>query len=371
MSFFGSLGVESLVVRDLVVGERDQRKVLSTYFFMRLAGSTLVPLFAVAYLMVVHPGDRLLYVLVALCSGAIVFGAYDAADCWLQARNEAKTTSVIRLAGFFLGALFRCFLIVYNFNVVWFAAVTVVESALIAWLYHRMLSRHGLRPSPKYVSMDEFKHLVIGGKMMVLSGFANTVLSKLDVLIVGSLLPRETVGPYAIAVSMCAAWNMVGMSVAQAWAPRISRARVTGGVDYVRELRHLLQVMLGISVVGCYILTLGSPIIFEILLGPEYAAGESIFSWLIWSAVPVFVGIATSQIIVNERTYWVSMLRTVVATLATLILLSSAINYYGTFGAACVVIFSAYLNVCLILVSKRSRQVIHSVIFNHPLHVSS
>jgi O-antigen/teichoic acid export membrane protein len=367
LGFLGSLGIESLVVRDLVEAKRDQRCILSTYFFIRLAGSLLVPVLTAGYLMVTHADDRLLMLLATLCSSAIVFGAYDAADCWLQARHEARTTSVIRLVGFFCGALSRCLLIIGDCGVAWFAAVVVLESAVVAALYYRLLQRHGLAPSLRYVSVEEFKHLVLAGKMMVLSGLMNAVHSKIDVLVVGALLSKAAFGPYAIAVSMCAAWNMVGMSVVQAWAPRISKARVSGEDAYVGELRHLFQAMLGISVVGSAILAIFSPLIFDILLGPAYAAGSRIFALLIWSAVPVFVGIATSQVIVNERTYWVSVLRTLVGMASSLILIFPAITYYGTSGAAGVVIISACINASLILASRRSRRVIFSVLTNRPV----
>lgn len=367
LGFLGSLGIESLVVRDLVEAQRDQRRILSTYFFIRLAGSLLVPLLTAGYLMVTHADDRLLMLLATLCSGAIVFGAYDAADCWLQARHEARATSVIRLIGFFGGALSRCLLVINNSNVVWFAAVVVLESAIVAALYYRLLHRHGLTPSVRYVSVAEFKHLVIAGKMMVLSGFINAVHSKIDVLVVGALLSKVVFGSYAIAVSMCAAWNMVGMSVVQAWAPRISKSRISGEDAYVRELRHLFQVMLGISIVGSAILTICAQIIFGVLLGSAYAAGAHIFALLIWSSVPVFAGIATSQVIVNERTYWVSVLRTLIGMIVSLTLIFPAITHYGSIGAAGVVIISACINASLILASRRARHVIFSVLTNRPV----
>lgn len=364
LGFLGSFGIESLVVRDLVEAERCHRNILSTYFFTRLAGSLLVPVLTVGYLMVTHADDRLLMLLAALCSSAIVFGAYDAADCWLQARHEARTTSVIRLIGFFCGALVRCLLIIGNCSVVWFAAVVAVESAIVAALYYRLLHRYDLAPSLRYVSAEEFRHLFFAGKMMVLSGLMNAVHSKIDVLVVGALLPKAAFGPYAIAVSMCAAWNMVGMSVVQAWAPRISKARISGEHAYWSELRHLFQAMFGISIVGSAILTVSSPFIFDLLLGPDYAAGSRIFALLIWSTVPVFIGIATSPVIVNERTYWVSVLRTMVGMTSSLILIFPAITYYGTTGAAGVVIISASINAFLILASGRSRRVIFAILAN-------
>lgn len=361
LSFLGSLGIESVVVRDLVEGCRNQRGILSTYFFIRLLGSLFVPLFATGYLLLLHDANHHLLLLTLICSSSVVFGVFDTADCWLQANNEAKATSLIRLLSFIAGMLGRCLLLMTNASVEWFAGVISLESALVAYQYYRVLHINGLTPSLRFFSMDEFKHLVVAGKMMVLSGLANTVHSKIDVLVTGALLSDDIFGYYAVAVSMCGAWNMVGMSMVQAWAPRVTYARTSGRDSYIRELRRLLTAMLAISLVGSVALDILAPVIFETLLGPAYAGGSKIFSLLIWSSVPIYIGIATSQLIVNERAYYISMLRAMAGMAVTLVLMFPAIRHYGTQGAAAVVIIGASINAILILASKRTRQLLFSV----------
>lgn len=87
------------------------------------------------------------------------------------------------------------------------------KSAIVAVALLCLLRRHGLAPSLRYIREEEFKHLVIAWKMLVLSGFINVAYSKIDALVVGALPSTMAFGPYVIALSMCAAWNMVGMSV--------------------------------------------------------------------------------------------------------------------------------------------------------------
>ena len=362
LGFLGSMGLESLVVRDLVEGQRDQRSILSTYFFIRFSGSLMVPLLATGYLMVTHADDRFLMLLAILCSGAVIFGAYDAADCWLQARNEARATSAIRLFGFLGGALCRCLLIVSGAGIEWFAAVVVLESALIAALYYRLLHRHGLTPSLRYVSMEEFKHLVIAGKMIVLSGFAVAVYSKIDILVVGALLSKEALGSYAIAASMCAAWNMVGMSLVQAWAPRISSARATSLDDYVKSMRQLLLTVISVSVGGSVLLSVSAETIFSIFLGAKYLEGALIFSILVWSSVFVFLGCATSQIIVNERIYWISMLRTLMGLIFCTLVIYFFSSTWSTFEFACLMVLTSALATSAIIFSAKARATIKNIL---------
>lgn len=361
LGFFGSLGIESLVVRDLVEGQRDQRRILSTYFFIRLAGSLLVPLLAAGYLIIVHD-DRLLITLALLYSGAVVFRAYDITDCWLQARNEARATSSVRIIGLLGGALGQSLLIISNARVEWFAAVVMLESVLIAALYYRLLCRHELAPSLRYVSMAEFKHLVITGKMMVFSGLTVAVYSKIDVLVIGILLSKELVGSYAIAASMCAAWNMVGMSVTQAWAPRISSARARNHDEYIQSMRQLLLIVFVISLVGSILLSFSAETIFSLLLGGKYVNGAVIFSVLVWSSVFVFFGVATSQIIVNERIYWVSMLRTTVGLMFFLAAIFLDSSDWGSIEFAFFMVLTQAVATSGIIFSEKARSTIRHIL---------
>lgn len=364
LGFLGSLGIETLVVRDLVYEQVNPRRTISTYFFIRLVGGLLVPLLATMYLAISHTDPLFLVLLAAICSGAVIFGAFDVADCWLQAKQKAKVTSSIRLAGFFAGASLKCLLIVIEASVEWFALAVLVEAAVMACLYFCLLSSHGLVPSAGDFKFNEFKRILADGKMMALSGLLVAVYSKIDILVVGTLLSKEALAPYAVAASMCAAWNMMGLSLVQAWAPRISSAFQAGRDQYVTELRKMLLVVLGLGIAGSGALSVISGYIFNILLGEEYAPGVALFNLLVWASVFVFIGTATSQIIVNEKIYWVSLLRTFLGVLFSLLLVLPAAQYFDAQGVAGVVVASSFVATIGILFSSSARRTLRSVMFS-------
>lgn len=362
LGFLGSWGVESLVVRDLVLDNLDQRRIISTYFFIRMGGALMVPLLAIGYLAFTHADDRLLMVIVTICSGAVIFGAFDVADCWLQARQKAWATSSIRLVGFLIGALAKFLLIIIGASVEWFAVAVSVEAGVMAALYFRLLWRHDLAPSAAYWSFVEFKRIFVDGKVMALSAFMVAIYSKIDVLVIGALFSREILAPYAIAASMCAAWNMVGMSLIQAWAPRISLAMTISQEHYTAALRKMLLMMLGVSVAGSALLSVFSSYIFHLLLGRDYAPGVPIFNLLVWSSVFVFLGIATSQIIVNEKIYWVSLLRTSVGVIFSLVAITPVAVNFGVIGVAGLFVASSAAATLSILFSASARSTLGKVI---------
>lgn len=356
LGFMASWGIESLVIRDLVQAPEKQQQIVSTYFLVRLGGALLVPLAALLFLLWSHPGDQELMAVAVVLSVSTLLSSLDVVDCWLQAQQRSGATSLIRLVAFVLGALAKCALVLAQAPLVWFAATSVLECSLIAAAYWNLLQKEGVNLSLRNWDRTELKRLLLDGKTMALSGLTVVIYSRLDVLTIGTLLSKEALGPYAMAASMCGAWNMVGMSLSQAWAPQISAALARSYENYVLEMRRFLVYSLLLSVGGSLAIGALSNLIFDLLLGPAYQAGGKILAVLVWSSVPVFVGIATSQIIVNERLYWVSLFRTTLGMVMSVALVVPIALHWGVTGIAVLVNVSAWVATLSMLMSRIARQ---------------
>lgn len=363
LGFMASWGIESLVIRDLVQEPAKQQQIVSTYFFVRVCGAIAVPVLVVLFLLLSHPGEReLLWVSVVL-SVSTLLSSFDVGDCWLQAKQRSVSTSLIRLTGFFVGVIGKCALVLWGAPLILFAVSNVLECSVIALAYWILLRKDGVSPGWSNWRFMELKRLVVSGKTFMLSGLTVVIYSRLDVLAIGSLISKEALGPYAMAASMCGAWNMVGVSLSQAWAPHISAAHVENEASYIGVLRKFFLATLLLSLSGSLVIASLATAIFDFLLGPEYLAGGGILAILVWSSVPVFLGVATSQIIVNEKLYWVSLFRTTLGMFVSLILVAPIALYFGVNGVAFMVVLSAGIATLGIFVSSSARRTI-KMIFN-------
>lgn len=363
LSFLGSLGIESLIIRDLIQEPQANKRIISTYFVVRLIGACFVPLLIAAYIFLTSPQNVELLVIALISSISVFLSSLDVADLWLQSKHQAKSLSTIRMFSFLSSMVLRCLLVLLGAGPVWFAMVGVVEFALVVPVFYRILKLHNLVPSFKFWDWAELKGMLLEGKVMIFSGLTVAIYSKLDILAVGALLSNDVLGSYAMAASMCAAWNMVGMSLTQAWAPYISLAKAEGDRSYVSMLRKLIVVSLGVSISGSAVLSILSASIFNLLLGPSYFDGIPIFSLLIWSSVPIFLGIATSQIIVNDKTYWISLVRTAIGMVLSLLLIVPAARGWGAMGVASLVVLSSTAATLSILFSSLARTRLHNIFF--------
>ena len=363
LGFMVSWGIESLVIRDLVREPERQAKIISTYYFIRISGAFLASFGAIFYLLFRHSDDNELLSVSLVLSISLILSTMDVADCWLQARQQSRSTSLIRLAGFSLGTLAKISLVLTGAPLIGFAAANVLESMVTALSYWVLLHRGGIKISSWNWNWNEITRLVADGKIMILSGLTVVVYSKIDVLTIGIFLSSEVLGPYAIASNICGAWNMVGLSIAQAWAPHISSAKNKNQTNYIIVLRQFFGTCFLVSVLGSLAITVMSGAIFDKLLGPSYAAGSKSLSILIWSSVPIFMGIATSQIIVNDRLYFISLIRTSIGMATSLTLIVPVILNYGVNGVAILVTGSAFMATLAILFSPSARKVLDDIFF--------
>jgi O-antigen/teichoic acid export membrane protein len=361
-AFLVSLGVESLVVRDLAQDPGRASEILSTYFGLRLAGAVIGPLAACAYVWLTDTANDSLLAVTAVLGVGVFLTVLDLADPALQARHQARLTSAVR-AGAFIGAsLAKCALILSGASLVWFAVATIVENLLTCLIYAVILHGLGIRLSWRCFDRGEMRTFIVDGRYMVLSGLAVAIYSRIDIIVIASVISETVLANYALAAAMVGAWNLLGTSFAQAVAPHIANAHARSFDEYVGVLRRFLLAALTISVAGSAMISLLAGSIFRVLLGDSYMLGGEILRILIWSSVPAFLGVATSQIIVNERIYGTSLLRTLLGMALMLLLVYPVAISFGAVGVAWLVVASNALATGALLFSKPARRVLASII---------
>jgi O-antigen/teichoic acid export membrane protein len=366
-AFMVSLGVETIVVRDLVQNPDRETGILSAYFFLRVIGGVLGPLCACGYVWLAHPDDGTLILIVAVLSLGPLLMTMDLVDCALQARHQARLTSLTRALAFIAASVAKCSLILVGADVIWFAVATIVENVTTAIIYFMILRSLGVHLSLLHIDWQEIRTFLKDGRLMMLSGGAVAVYSRIDSIIVGSVVSATALANYALAVAMLAAWNLLGVSATQAIAPHLAVAHQRSRRQYLWILRRFLQAILAVAILGSAAISLMADTIFAILLGGSYALGGDVLRVLIWSSVPAFLGVATTQILINERLYWVSLLRTLLGMAVMVALIYPVATRWGGVGVAYLVLLSYWIATLSLLFSAQSRMVLLEVLFGREM----
>lgn len=110
-SAFATLGLDNIVVRDLVRDPTCRDEILGTTFALKLIGGIFTLLLTVGIISLLRPNETLTHWLVGIIAVGMIFQAFDAIDFWFQSQTQSKFTVYARSTGFLLITIVKLILI--------------------------------------------------------------------------------------------------------------------------------------------------------------------------------------------------------------------------------------------------------------------
>jgi PST family polysaccharide transporter len=126
-SIFATLGLDGIVVRELVREPDVKNGILGSAFALKLTGSGITLIAAVTAILVLRPADTLVHQLVAIIAAGTIFQSLDTIDFWFQARVESRYSIYARSSAFLLVSALKVVLILNDAPLIAFAWAGVLE----------------------------------------------------------------------------------------------------------------------------------------------------------------------------------------------------------------------------------------------------
>ncbi len=133
-SFLSSLGLDSLIVRELVNKQIETADAMGTAFGLKMAGGLAALLLSVSMAIVMDRGEIQTVTLVAISAIGSVFQATDVLDYYFQARAQTRYITIARGFAFQTLSVSKLVFIVAGAPLVAFALAGVGEIVLGAFL---------------------------------------------------------------------------------------------------------------------------------------------------------------------------------------------------------------------------------------------
>lgn len=333
-STLATLGLDSVVVRDLVRDPQDEPELLGTTFALKLAGGLAVMALTLPAIMLLRPGEPLVAGLVALSAAGTVFQALDAIDFWFQAKVLSKFTVYARTGAFLVATIAKVWLILVKAPLVAFAAIGFAEIALggLGLVATYKLAGQAIRGWR--VSWARARAILSESWPLMLSGFAIVIYMKIDQLMLGSMLGDEAVGVYSAATRISEAWYFVPTAIVSSVFPALVATRQTDEGLYYHRLQRLFDWIARLAMVIAVPMTfLASPLVLA-LFGERYAAAGPMLAVHIWSAVFVFLGVAQGPWNLAEGYTRLTFHRTLIGAIVNVVLNLALIPAYAGMGAS-------------------------------------
>ncbi len=328
------LGLQSIVVRDIVRDPSCKEETLGTAAVLQLAGGVLAYGLILGTIFLLRPDDALAKWLIAILGSIILFKASEVAMYWFESQVLSKYTVWVQNGSFLAFAAVKVALILGNAPLLAFAWATISEAALVALLLLAMLGIHGPGLRKLKVSLARAKVLLADSWPLMLSGIAIMVYMKIDQIMLGQMLGDEAVGIYSAATRISEVWYFIPIIIVASVFPAILEAKKQSETLYHQRLQRLYDLMVWLSVAVALPMTFLAGPIVVLLYGPAYAEAGTVLAIHIWASVFVFLGVASGQWFIAENRQILSFQRTLMGAVANVLLNLIFIPKFGPVGAA-------------------------------------
>jgi PST family polysaccharide transporter len=342
VALFGTLttlGLDNIIVRDIVLNFSDAAEILGTSFALKFAGSVVAPLLAIGTILLVQPGDRAALFLVSLLSLGLFFQIFDTIDAFFQSQVKSRFTVWAKNSAFLIAAAVRITLIRTHGPVWSFAAAQVGEFALGAIGLLAVYRWTGGDMSQWRVSKTRALTLLAQSWPVILSGMAIMIYMRIDMVMLKVMQGDKAVGIYAAATRVSEVWYFIPTAIVSSVSPAIIRVRDQRELYYLR-IRRLFSIVTIIAVVIGSAIALGSHWIIHRLYSDAFRAASPVLAVHIWASIFVFLGVAQGPWDFSENLLKLGFYRTLAGAISNILLNIFLIPRYGALGAAIATVIS-------------------------------
>ena len=329
---FCSLGIDSILVKELTDGPEKEGEILGTALYLRGISSLLS---AAAIFGIVFLADReeaVVLTVTGLSVLGMVFQIFEVFPYWFQFRQMTKVTAIVTLTACFLSAGYKAILLLLQKNVVWFAFSAAAEQIcmgiLLIWAYRR----HG--GSALQISRERACSLLKKSRHFILPGLMVAIYAQTDKLMLKAFLGQAQTGYYSTAVSLCGVWCFVLTALIDAWYPEIAKAEKESEGLFLRRNRQLYALVFYISAVVSLVFCLWAEPLVMLLYGQAYLPAAAPLRILTWYTGFSYLGVARNAwMVCKDRQKYLIWVYGAAAA-ANVVLNAVLIPRWGTCGAA-------------------------------------
>jgi len=352
---FGKLGLDGIVVRNIVREPEERDEILGTSFVLKLLGSIFL-LLAVFIALQFTSTTTYEKIIVMIIAFGQLFMSFEVFDFYFQSQVKAKYSGLAGAAGLIASSVARILFILLRLPLIWFAGVVVIEQLTKAVFFLYFYIKQKLQIKNLKFKISCAKKLLQGSWPLILSGLVVMIYMRIDQVMIKEMLDNEAVGQYAAAVRLSEAWYFIPMVISSSLFPAIINAKKVSEELYYARLQRLYDLMVWLAIAIALPMTFLSDWAINLLYGEQYNQAGSVLMIHIWAGVFVFLGVASGKWLLNENLQIFSTVNTSIGAITNVGLNYILIPKIGIVGAAWATLISYFVAAYLsLLFWKKTR----------------
>lgn len=342
-----SLGLDSLVVRDLVKEPDAKHEILGTSLALRLASGVLTLLLSTGFIIVFKPQETLTHILVGIIAFGTVFQAFEIIDFWFRSQVQSKYTVIVKNAAYLLVCGIRIALIQLQAPLIAFAWARLGELVLAS--VGLVLIYQANQRDIKTWRNNWFrgKRLLKESWPLIVSGIAIYIYSTIDQVMLGSFNMVYELGIYAAAVKIAQIPDLIPSIMQISFFPKLTEAKEKSESEYLQKVQAYFDLSLLLWLVVAIPMSSFSHLIVYIL-GDKYIASGQVLAIYIWAQFGSGLGVARNAYIMIEGKAKNELVITLTGAVTNIVLNLFLIPRYGAVGATVATLITYFVATVLL-----------------------
>jgi PST family polysaccharide transporter len=339
---FASLGLENMVVKELVENPGRARIIMSTAITLRLISGLAAFAVCIAIFYFLKKDEPYTLYVGVILALTLLSQALISIELYYQSKVASKVAVISQSVAYIIANILKVVLILSGASLIAFAVVTALEMTLggLFMLYSlKKFSKQRLT-----IALDKIlaKDLMVRGWPLIFSGFMIMIYMRIDQVMLGEMVNDHEVGMYSAALKISEIWYIIPAIICNSFFPSIIDGKKLTQKIYFRKFQNLFDILFLMSLAIAVGVTIFSDQIIDILYGDQYSGAAIILMIHIWAAVFVFLGVGSTNFFIIENLQIKTFTRTALGAVLNIILNLILIPKFFGVGAAVATLISQF-----------------------------
>lgn len=332
-SGIAKLGLDGIVVRDLVQDKSKTLRILGTAFWLKLFGAVLtVGLVGVACYFTSNDYITNIYILV-IASGT-VFQSFEVIDFYFQSQTLSKFSAICKVFQTLFSTLMKLYFLLTEAEIVWFVLVSIFDQITLAISFY-IVSRHkNLNGFYRHFDPITARQLMKNSWPLMFSSLVVMIYMRIDQIMIKEMLGQRDVGLYSAIIRLSEIWYAIPVVITNSLFPAVVSAKKIGSNLYYTRLQRLYTFLVWTAIAVAIPIAIFSDVLVTFLYGEAYRDASHVLVIHIWTVVFVSLGVASSSWFTCENLQHYALYRTLLGAVVNIFLNLILIPTFGLTGAA-------------------------------------
>ena len=350
-----ALGLDQIVVKELVKNDKKRDEILGTTFALRLIGFFLMFVALIIALQLID-NNKTTNTIILIIATSIFFQSFNGIDFYFQSKVLSKYVVFTNIVVISITGIIKILLIISKSGLINFAYVYLIETLLTAIGFIICYRYNKLDVRKWKFKINTAKELLKRSKYLIIGSLAAALYMKIDQVMIKEIIDEKAVGLYSVSVKLSSIWLFVTVAITQSIFPYLVEIRKKSRELFLKKLQSLYNLLMKIAIVVSIVTTVYADFIIKTLFGNEYIESSSILVLYIWSIVFVFLSNGSWSYYLNENLEKFSTFRLIIGAVINILLNIYFIKLYGLKGAAYATLISYSISGYLInFIFKKTR----------------